>query len=393
MNTVLDQWKTATTGDDGNAYYIPENGIRAALTARGLIGGWGYYDAALASTFPAERSGRFTYNDPSTDKAGDNLTIDQIWTYLNHAQAPNSGLQADAKWIWQLQLQKLDRSYSILLNSLAQTYRSAGSVLIPLRTATLHALDSNATPGAGTDTPALGGDPSLAGLGGGADVPGLGGDSSLAGLGGGADPSSLLADPGSLSSLASIPDTSSLAVDPSSLPGLSPVPDVSNLAAVPGPTDPGASLAGFANPGTSGGLPQLSTGADWNNALSNLPGGSGAGLGYTGIPGLGTLGGLSSLDSLGKNGGAAGLAEAAGGPNGGAGAALAGESASPFGSAGGAAASGEGGIPLYPPTGGMGAGAGGADGAQERERHTWITEDEAVWGADPDLPPAVLGRN
>ncbi|WP_420087653.1 hypothetical protein [Nocardiopsis composta] len=47
--------------------------------------------------------------------------------------------------------------------------------------------------------------------------------------------------------------------------------------------------------------------------------------------------------------------------------------------------------PMMPPMGGMGAGAPGA-GNQERNRSTWLTEDEKVWGTSASGGPAVLGR-
>ncbi|WP_329260176.1 hypothetical protein OG417_23920 [Actinoallomurus sp. NBC_01490] len=55
------------------------------------------------------------------------------------------------------------------------------------------------------------------------------------------------------------------------------------------------------------------------------------------------------------------------------------------------------GIPMYPPGMGMGMGMGGMGGMGggqngERERTTWVAEDEEVWGTEPDLAPAVLGR-
>jgi hypothetical protein len=51
-------------------------------------------------------------------------------------------------------------------------------------------------------------------------------------------------------------------------------------------------------------------------------------------------------------------------------------------------------VPFFPPmAGGMGMGMGGQQGNQERERTTWLTEDEEVWGTDPPLAPAVLGRD
>jgi hypothetical protein len=43
--------------------------------------------------------------------------------------------------------------------------------------------------------------------------------------------------------------------------------------------------------------------------------------------------------------------------------------------------------------GGMGMGTGGpGTGGQERERSTWLAEDEAVWGTDPGVGRGVLGR-
>lgn len=50
-------------------------------------------------------------------------------------------------------------------------------------------------------------------------------------------------------------------------------------------------------------------------------------------------------------------------------------------------------MPYMPPMGGMGGGGGGGGKeGQERERTTWLSEDEEVWGTDPDLAPMVLGR-
>lgn len=47
------------------------------------------------------------------------------------------------------------------------------------------------------------------------------------------------------------------------------------------------------------------------------------------------------------------------------------------------------GMPMMPPMGG--GGMGGGQG-KDRERNTWLTEDEDVWGTDPDCAPAVIGR-
>ena len=35
---------------------------------------------------------------------------------------------------------------------------------------------------------------------------------------------------------------------------------------------------------------------------------------------------------------------------------------------------------------------GGQQQNQDRERSTWLTEDEDVWGGNEYVPPAVLGR-
>ncbi|MEV0133078.1 hypothetical protein AB0H83_32030 [Dactylosporangium sp. NPDC050688] len=52
-----------------------------------------------------------------------------------------------------------------------------------------------------------------------------------------------------------------------------------------------------------------------------------------------------------------------------------------------------GGVPLYPPTAGMGGmGGQGGQGGQDRQRTTWLSEDEKVWGTDRPVAPAVLGR-
>ncbi|MER7859248.1 hypothetical protein ABTX61_09105 [Amycolatopsis japonica] len=49
------------------------------------------------------------------------------------------------------------------------------------------------------------------------------------------------------------------------------------------------------------------------------------------------------------------------------------------------------GMPLYPPTAGGGAGGEGQAKA-DRERDTWLAEDEETWGTDPTVAPGVLGR-
>ena len=48
---------------------------------------------------------------------------------------------------------------------------------------------------------------------------------------------------------------------------------------------------------------------------------------------------------------------------------------------------------MPPMMGGMGGmGNPGGQSEKERERTTWLAEDEEVWGTDPDCAPAVVGR-
>ncbi len=51
------------------------------------------------------------------------------------------------------------------------------------------------------------------------------------------------------------------------------------------------------------------------------------------------------------------------------------------------------GVPFYPPSAGGAGGTGGAgQGKGERDRTTWLAEDEETWGTDPTVAPGVLGR-
>ncbi|WP_431885573.1 hypothetical protein [Micromonospora wenchangensis] len=53
-----------------------------------------------------------------------------------------------------------------------------------------------------------------------------------------------------------------------------------------------------------------------------------------------------------------------------------------------------GGFPMMPPMGGMGGmGGAGQQGEKDRERKTWLEEDEDVWGTDPECGMAVIGRS
>jgi hypothetical protein len=102
----------------------------------------------------------------------------------------------------------------------------------------------------------------------------------------------------------------------------------------------------------------------------------------------------------GVGGGPAGLGGAAG-LSAGAGAGLAGGTGAPVSSgrfvAPAAQSAGEGtsAVPFSTPMmgGGMGMGGGQQQGLQERERTTWLAEDEDVWGTEPSVGPGVLGRD
>ncbi|WP_051712933.1 hypothetical protein [Spirillospora albida] len=110
--------------------------------------------------------------------------------------------------------------------------------------------------------------------------------------------------------------------------------------------------------------------------LSSFPGGGGGGL-----PGGGAGGGFGAdPGGFGGAGAGAGGGIGAGGPGAGPG----------LGGAGRNAAGMRGGMPM----GGMPMAPGGGQGGgqnEERERNTWLTEDEDVWGADDDTAPPVIG--
>jgi hypothetical protein len=120
---------------------------------------------------------------------------------------------------------------------------------------------------------------------------------------------------------------------------------------------PGTDLAGF-NPASGGG------GGLGGGGMGGDPFGAGAGGGLGGGPG-----GLGSAGA-GLGAGAGGLGAGAGGLGAGAG-------------ANGMGAAGRGMMPM--------GGAGHGQGEKERERSTWLTEDEDVWGADGDAAPPLIG--
>jgi hypothetical protein len=123
-------------------------------------------------------------------------------------------------------------------------------------------------------------------------------------------------------------------------------------------------------------LPAGLGGASGPGGAVHIPGGAGAS-GAAGVNGAGVAG--------------AGAVNGPAGLSGGAAAAAPGQLASPQTAAGG----GAGGVPFFPPmAGGGGMGANGGQGQpQERERTTWLAEDEDIWGTDPEVTPQVLGRD
>lgn len=57
-------------------------------------------------------------------------------------------------------------------------------------------------------------------------------------------------------------------------------------------------------------------------------------------------------------------------------------------------ATGAGGMGMpFMPMGGMGGGGAGRDAEKERERTTWLAEEEEVWGTDAEVTAAVIGRD
>lgn len=253
------------------------------------------------------------------------------------------------------------------------------------------------------DTPAVppinqrqGGDGAGAGGGvGGVSAPHLGGGAP----GHGSVPTPTISNPGSGGT--PHPGTPNYPTGPG-LPGSGGDPGAYPIGA--GAGGPGSG-AGF---GGSGGAPGLDSGtslagydpsaAGFGGGGAGAPfGGAGGGAGGLGAAGLGggaagLGGGAAGLGAGGLGGGAGGLAGAgAGGGAAGLGAAeglagaAAGEQATAAEAAGAAAAGrgagGQGLLPMRP------GGQGGNDG--ERERSTWLTEDEDIWG-ESDAPPSVI---
>jgi hypothetical protein len=141
------------------------------------------------------------------------------------------------------------------------------------------------------------------------------------------------------------------------------------------------------SPDTGATLPGFALG-DVTQPVAHTAAGGGAGVSTAGLSmagGSGVSGGLGSGAP-----GASGLGTNAGSALGSADKSLVGTA----GSGGAAGTSTAAGTPMPMPMGGGGMGGGGGGGGNEksRERNTWLTEDEDVWGTDPDCAPAVIGR-
>jgi hypothetical protein len=165
----------------------------------------------------------------------------------------------------------------------------------------------------------------------------------------------------------------------------------------------GPNAFGVSNPppGAAFGLGPLGTGSS-----AGVPTGNGLWAGGGGAFGGGGGGGLSDGGGAfgGSGGGLSGGGGAFGGSAGGgssdamtAVSALPPTSAGNVGDQSAANLNGGSGYPGYPPPmggmGGMGGGGGGGSQEKERERTTWLAEEEEVWGTDPRLGPAVIGRD
>jgi hypothetical protein len=131
-----------------------------------------------------------------------------------------------------------------------------------------------------------------------------------------------------------------------------------------------------AGPGPAGGLGSgLGSGSPGAGGIGAGPGGPGAGLGGP-AAGVGPAGIAGGPMGAGRSAG-----RGAGGGPGGAG--RSGRVGTGPG-AGGAGAAGRGGLaPLH--------GGGHGEDEQERERTTWLTEDEDDWGGETNAPPPVIG--
>lgn len=141
-----------------------------------------------------------------------------------------------------------------------------------------------------------------------------------------------------------------------------------DIGSVPGqlPLHTGGVAPGHIPSHHSGGLGGGGGGADLAGMGSGGGGGGGLGGGGGGLPGGGSLAGGGPSGT-----GAAGLGGGGGGGLG--------------GGANTAGLTGATGMPMG------GGGGGGGKGKEERERTTWLSEDQDVWASDEDTSPPVIG--
>ncbi|NMO55376.1 hypothetical protein HH310_29860 [Actinoplanes sp. TBRC 11911] len=139
---------------------------------------------------------------------------------------------------------------------------------------------------------------------------------------------------------------------------------------------------GALGPGKDGGVLAHLGGAAGPSSVTGLGGGAGSAGAFGGNTPAGDTGGIDApLPPNGIRTGPLGSAPANTG--------IAGDDGL-FGADGDTAEAG--GMPFMPPMGGLG-GVGGQDKDKDRERTTWLAEEEEVWGTDPDLAPSVIGRD
>ena len=219
--------------------------------------------------------------------------------------------------------------------------------------------------GGGSGPPAL--DPSDMGSGGGAG--GLGGGAGLGGLNGSADPDG----PGSPGAL---PPLGSPGLPPLGGSGSRP-PDDDSPGSLPGGVGDYDDLA-EPGLGAGSGVPGRGAGDSIGGSMPALNDAEGAAGAFPGLDGAGGVGGDDGWFSD-----VPGLAASLGAPDGGTPGAAGVNSQSSLGSMPPMMP------PMMPPTGGMG----GGNQDKERDRTTWLAEEEEVWGTDPDVGPAVIGRD
>ncbi|WP_436535630.1 hypothetical protein [Actinoplanes sp. HUAS TT8] len=251
----------------------------------------------------------------------------------------------------------------------------------------------------GTTVPANGSSPgSNGGSGGGGSlgsIGGSGGGGSLGSIGGSGGGGSLgsIGGSGSGVDLGSIGGGSGGGVDLGSIGGGSGggsgLGSIGGLDSIGGPAGSGGGLGSVGGLGSDGSELPWNPGRTPDNALSIGPLGSPPGSAALDF-GTGAFGGGSS----GGSGWAAGVPGGAGSVGGGPGiGALPGSLSSVGGPGAPATAPGASGMGGYPPMMPPMTPMGGNQEEKERERTTWLAEDEEVWGTDRDIVEAVIGRD